>query len=141
MSKTLQGCIESLAQYSVEHPGGGLYYPNAVLPYRGLLENELYAHTLLCRIMDRHSRGEIAEGLRLWMMIQKESQQWGSDPAFIDAAAQVLRGSEKTLGTKLMVLSLERSLPLDKVLPASNGVGLEVSYSLVPASGRRQPAV
>ena len=131
MSKTLQGCIESLAQYSVEHPGGGLYYPNAVLPYRGLLENELYAHTLLCRIMDRHSRGEIAEGLRLWMMIQKESQQWGSDPAFIDAAAQVLRGSEKTLGTKLMVLSLERSLPLDKVLPASNGVGLEVSYSLV----------
>lgn len=131
MGKTLQGCIESLAQYSVEHPSGGLYYPNAVLPFRGLLENELYAHTLLCRIMDRHSRGEIAEGLRLWMMIQKESQQWGSDPAFIDAAAQVLKGSAKTLGTNLMVLSLERSLPLDKVLPASNGVGLEVSYSLV----------
>lgn len=131
MGKTLQGCIESLGQYSVEHPSGGLYYPNAVLPFRGLLENELYAHTLLCRIMDRHSRGEIAEGLRLWMMVQKESQQWGSDPAFIDAAAEVLKGSEKTLRTELMVLSLERKLPLDKVLPASNGVGLEVYYSLV----------
>ena len=43
----------SLTEYAVEHPSGGMYFPNAVMPFRGLLESELYAHSLLCDLLSR----------------------------------------------------------------------------------------
>jgi hypothetical protein len=39
--------IASLLEYAVAHKEGGLYYPNAILPWRGLLESEAYAHAPL----------------------------------------------------------------------------------------------
>ena len=47
----LSGYMESLKEYAVAHKSGGCYYPNAVMPFRGLLENELYAHSMLCSVM------------------------------------------------------------------------------------------
>ena len=86
MKKTLTRSIESLKEYAVEHPSGGMYYPNAVMPFRALLSSEAYAHSLLCDMLSRWNSMsektsgkpdaralEIADGIRLWLMIQKES--------------------------------------------------------------------
>lgn len=122
--------LESLSQYAVEHSSGGMYFPNAVMPWRGLMESELHAHTLLCRILDSYGYDQIAEGLRLWMMVQKESQQWGSDPAFLAAAATILEAEESTLNSKIAILSAESSLPFSKISESGNGFRISTSYFL-----------
>lgn len=132
--------IASLLEYSVKHPHGGCYYPNAVMPWRGLLESELYAHSLLCNLMtgasssvilDEGARNDcaaVAEGVRLWMMLQKETQQWQSDPAFIDAIASVLDGTEATLNTRVIALKATFRKPFEAILSAGNGFTVNCEY-------------
>ena len=52
MEASLKADVASLKEYAVEHRDGGWYYPNAVMPWRGLLETEADAHALLCGLMD-----------------------------------------------------------------------------------------
>ena len=44
MEASVEADIASLLEYAVPHKDGGMYYPNAVMPFRGLLESEAYAH-------------------------------------------------------------------------------------------------
>jgi hypothetical protein len=88
MRSSIAADVASLYEYAVEHRDGGWYYPNAVMPWRGLLESELYAHSLLCDLLSSSlpvpepSEGRrIADGNRIWIMLQKETQQWADDPA------------------------------------------------------------
>lgn len=130
--KSFLADVESLLEYAVPHKSGGFYYPNAVMPWRGLMESELYAHAQLCSLLDDVSgtvadagislrASEVAEGLRLWMMVQKETQGWGDDPAFVDALAAVLDGGEGTLATKVIVLKAGFSKPFEEVAATGNG--------------------
>ena len=123
--KSLDADVKSLLQYAVEHRSGGMYYPNAVMPWRGLLESELYAHTLLCKLLDGTST---AEGIRLWMMIQKETQQWSSDPAYLEAIAAVLQGTPETLDAKVLVVSGTFTKPFAEVKEAGNGLKISAEY-------------
>ena len=88
--------ILSILEYAVRHDGGGFYYPNAVMPFRGLLENEAYAHSLISDVLSEYASShsdqvtgqkaaEIADGVRLWLILQKETQNWDTDPAFVNA--------------------------------------------------------
>lgn len=154
--------IRSLLEYAAAHPHGGMYYPNAVMPWRGLMESELSAHVTLCRLLDRvadsataesagsESRSgepageailrlsasasesakaaEIAEGIRFWMMIQKETQKWGSEPAYIEAIDAVLAGPQETLATEVIALSKSFTKPFDKVKAAGNGFKVSRVY-------------
>ena len=43
--------MASLLEYAVKHRDGGIYYPNAVMPWRGLLETEAYAHAQLAALL------------------------------------------------------------------------------------------
>ena len=131
MRRSLDADVASLVQYAQPHKGGGTYFPNAVMPWRGLLESELYAHTMLCRLMDRSGHGDIADGVRLWMMLQKETQHWESDPAYIDAISCVLDGSESVLQTKVLALRAEYTRPFADILPAGNGISISAA---APAS-------
>jgi len=115
----------SLRQYAVPHEGGGRYFPNAVLPWRGLLASELYAHVMLCRVF---ACEPLADELRLWMMLQKETQQWGSDPAYIEALDCVFRGGEDVLSTSVLELSASAGMPFGSVKPAGNGMSLECGW-------------
>lgn len=128
MSRALDKELASLLQYAVSHPSGGSYYPNAVMPFRGLLDSELYAHTQICALLDALGEKSVAEQIRLWIMTQKETQQWESDPAYLAALAQVLKGSEATLESKVLVMSTEGELPFDQIKPSGNGFKLEVEY-------------
>ena len=123
-------------EYAVAHPSGGWYYPNAVMPYRGLLESEAYAHAFIADLLrDRESYFDrrtdeaearsIADGISLWLMIQKETQHWDDDAAFVNAIATILDASQETLDTRIISLSKTFTKPFEEVKAASNGFTVE----------------
>ena len=132
MRSSIVADVASLDEYAVEHRDGGWYYPNAVMPWRGLLESELYAHSLLCDLLSdsRIQSGNkeeiaIADGIRIWMMLQKETQKWGEDPAFVDAINSVLTGGEDVLSTRVILMTKTYKVPFSKVVAAGNGFTIE----------------
>ena len=139
--KTIERDTKSLTQYAVKHPHGGIYYPNAVMPWRGLIESELYAHSLLCQLMAEQGEKSIAEGIRLWLMLQKETQEWRSCPATVNALACVLDGSAETLDTRVVALSGTATLPFEDVVATGNGMKIECEYYVeTSGSGARDSA-
>ncbi len=134
---SLEDDVLSLLEYAVDHKNGGMYYPNAVMPYRGLLESEAYAHSLLCDILTSYSAShpataqrptEIADGLRVWLMIQKETQQWDDEPAFIDAVASVMQGSEDVKKTSVIIMTKKYRKPFTQIKAAGNGMKIERTF-------------
>lgn len=137
MEKSIVAYTESILQYAQKHVDGGWYYPNAVMPWRGLLESELDAHVLLCKLLDSGeglTEAEMADarqkadGLRLWMMLQKETQNWDSDPSYISALSEVLKGSKSLLNTKVIALSATYTKPLSDIKESGNGFSAERRY-------------
>ena len=124
LRKSLSADVESLVEYAQSHKCGGMYYPNAVMPWRGLLETELDAHCALMEIMDNYGHPEISNGIRLWIMIQKETQDWKQYPGYIEALGAVLNGPESVLDTKVLALKASYCAPFDKIRAAGNGMGI-----------------
>ena len=132
MRSSIAADVASLYEYAVEHRDGGWYYPNAVMPWRGLLESELYAHSLLCDLLSSSlpvpepSEGRrIADGIRIWIMLQKETQQWADDPAYVDAINSVLSGGEDVLSTRVVLLTKTYRSPFSRIVSAGNGFIIE----------------
>ena len=155
MNQSISADVRSLLEYAVQHPDGGWYYPNAVMPFRGLLESEAYAHAMLCDLLlspvtelvvrqtssvtepvevtsttevasaAEVTAKQIADGIRLWLMLQKETQKWDEDPAFVDALNSVLYGSPDILAAKVISLTKTYSAPFSKVKAAGNGFSIE----------------
>lgn len=129
ISASLDADILSLTEYAVAHRDGGIYYPNLVMPFRGLLESEAYAHSMLCDLMSGYSAGHkdntetgrIADGIRIWLMLQKETQHWDSDPAFVDAVNSVMAGDAGVKSTSVIVMTKRFEKPLDEVKASGNG--------------------
>ena len=145
MRRSMAVELESLKEYAVKHPSGGIYYPNAVLPWRGLLESEAYAHALICDLFRDLSAdpdfatglSDLADGIRLWMMLQKETQLWDSDPGFVEAMASVYDASESVKETKVVALSKRFLKPFDDIVESGNGFEVSVKYyKETPHSGR-----
>lgn len=131
LTASMKADLLSLSEYAVEYKDGGWYFPNAVMPWRGLLEGEAYAHALLCDLFSQAGDSaqvkgnEIADGVRLWLMLQKETQQWDSDPAFVDAISSILAGSPELLDTRVIALSATYTAPFEKIAAAGNGFTIE----------------
>ena len=130
MNRSQKADLESLVQYAQPHWAGGQYYPNAVMPFRGLLESELYAHSFLCDLLSQSGETGIADGIRLWLMIQKETQQWEDDPAYVDALSSVFHGSRELLDTKVLALKGSTTMPFEEVKASGNGFTVERVYFL-----------
>ena len=122
LRKSLAADIESLVEYAQPHKSGGKYYPNAVMPWLGLLETELDAHCALAEIMDEHGHFDISNGIRLWIMLQKETQDWKQDPGYVEALGMVLNGPDEILDTKVLALKAEYTLPFEQIRAAGNGM-------------------
>lgn len=129
IEKSIDKDVASLLQYAVPHKSGGIYYPNAVMPWRGLLESELYAHSQLCRLLSECGHTDVAEGIRLWIMVQKETQKWEEDAAYIEALGTVLAGSEATLHTAVIALSAGGAIPFADVRASGNGMKISLSFT------------
>ncbi|MBR1574144.1 MAG: hypothetical protein IJ652_04780 [Bacteroidales bacterium] len=117
--------IQSLVEYAVPHPDGGCYYPNAVMPWRGLLESEAYAHALLADLMEVSGEEKLADDVRLWLLLQKETQHWDAEPAFVDALSSIMSASAEVLYTKVMVLRATYTKPYVEIKAAGNGFTVE----------------
>ena len=130
LAKSLQADIKSLLQYAVDHKCGGCYFPNAVMPWRGLLESEAYAHALLADLLADFGHADKADGVRMWLMLQKETQQWSTDPAYVEVLSSVFHASDATLSTKVLALSATVELPFAEVKPSGNGFTIGVEYEL-----------
>ena len=127
LQNSIKADVVSLLEYAVEHRDGGWYYPNAVMPWRGLLESEAYAHALLCRLLNNDSK-EVADGIRLWLMLQKETQKWDAEPAFVDAIDAILSGSKEVLDTRVLALSATYDAPFDAIKAAGNGFTVDRQF-------------
>lgn len=157
--RSLAADIQSISDYAVEHRDGARYFPNAVMPFRGLLENELYAHTMLCRLFDRvaelKAMGKypqlrnldsdrlslITDGIRLWIMLQKETQQWDDNPDFMEAAAIVADGPEHLLSSEIIVMEGHKAKPFDEIKASGNGFRVTRQFYHVNADGSKGEAV
>lgn len=135
LRKSLKTELESLKEYAVAHRSGGVYYPNAVLPFRGLLESEAYAHAMICDLYKDLADGEmgkgledLADGIRLWIMLQKETQQWSSDPGFVEALASVYDGSDAVKDTRVIMLSKKFYKPFNEIKATGNGFKVSAAY-------------
>ncbi len=127
LEKSLKADIASLVEYAVDHRDGGCYFPNAVMPWRGLIESEAYAHTLLAGVL---SDTKVADGVRLWLMLQKETQDWDLTPFYVSALDCILSGSEELLATKVVTLTKTYRKPLEEISAAGNGITIDTEYYL-----------
>ncbi len=136
--------VESLKQYAVVHPSGGVYYPNAVMPWRGLLESEAYAHARIADLaLSLALAGEdpqwaaVSDGIRIWIMLQKETQDWSAEPGFVDALASVMDGGPEVKDTRVVVLKKRYMKPFDEIKAAGNGFKVSVDYYREDRGGER----
>ena len=131
LRSSLEADVASLLQYAEDHKDGGIYYPNLVMPFRGLLESEAYAHSMLCDLFTAYAAGgtrpsagetaRVADGIRIWLMLQKETQHWDTDPAFVDAIASVMAGGSDVKATKVIALTKTYRKPFSEIKAAGNG--------------------
>lgn len=136
MRKSVAADIVSLLEYAVEHHDGGWYYPDAAMPFGGLLESEAYAHSLLCDLLSAAAGDDpdsetgrkaftVAEGIRLWLMLQNETQRWTVSPAFVDALNSVLGASDELKKAVVVTGVGTFSKPFRDVEASGNGFSVE----------------
>lgn len=158
LEKSVEADVASLLEYAVMHKDGGMYYPNAVMPFRGLLESEAYAHSMLCDLLSGYafrmqSAGKgsvnaseakrVADGIRLWLMLQKEAQHWEATPDFVDAINSVMEGDAAVKSTKVVVLTAVTDLPFAEVKASGNGFTVERKFYRIgtgPGASGEDPA-
>lgn len=158
LERSVEADVASLLEYAVMHKDGGMYYPNAVMPFRGLLESEAYAHSMLCDLLSGYafrmqSAGKgsvnaseakrVADGIRLWLMLQKETQHWEATPDFVDAINSVMEGDAAVKSTKVVVLSAVTDLPFEEVKASGNGFTVERKFYRIeagPSASGEDPA-
>ena len=58
-------------------------------------------------------------------MLQKETQQWADDPAFVDAINSVMCGGEDILSTRVILLTKTYRKPFRSIVSAGNGFTVE----------------
>ena len=144
LRSSLEEDVLSLVEYAIDHNGGGMYYPNAVMPFRGLLESEAYAHALICDLFTDYAvRGgqsslatkKIADGIRIWLMLQKETQKWDEDPAFVDAIYSIMNGDDDIKATRIILMKQNYRKPFSSIKAAGNEMTIERRfYRMVPES-------
>ena len=166
LRRSLETEAANLLDYAVEHPSGGWYYPNLVMPWRGLMESEAYAHTFMCDILrdlavrnspavptggtnrvlrespalpEQHSPSlpaepvtaeQIADGVRLWLLVQRETQAWTEDPAYALAVAAIREGSPELLDTRILIARSTAELPFEKIKASGNGMKIERQWQV-----------
>lgn len=135
LERTVGNDVASLVSYSVRHPSGGRYCPAVSGGPSFGDESVLYVHSLIADLLGRYgssdagvSAAETADGIRLWMMVQKEGRQWGSDPGYARAVASVMDASDDILATRVMVLSKSYYIPFSDIGATGNGFSISREY-------------
>jgi len=96
-TKRIKLLRESLKDYAVENERVGCYFPNAVMPFRGLMNSEIYAHAQLMELFAALGEPEMVDGIAQWLLLQKHNQAWESTVATTDAVHALIASKAKDL--------------------------------------------
>ena len=138
LRKLMRVEVESLLEYSVPHQDGGWYYPNAVPSVRGLLESEAYAHAMICDLLRELGEDSLADGICVWIMLQKETQQWSNDPGYLAALSSVYESSDAVKDTRVAKMSKRYQKPFSRIKAVGNGMKMDIGYFKEDVRGNRK---
>ena len=138
LRKLMRVEVESLIEYAVPHPDGGWYYPNAVPSVRGLLGSEAYAHALICDLLRELGEDSLADGICVWIMLQKETQQWSNDPGYLAALSSVYESSDAVKDTRVAKMSKRYQKPFSRIKAVGNGMKMDIGYFKEDVRGNRK---
>ncbi len=113
---------ESLKDYAVENPTIGCYFPNAVMPYRGLMNSEIYAHAQLMELFASLKERRMVDGIAQWLLLQKHNQAWENTVATTDAVHALIASKAKDL--KLGAVYYTYTTELSRVKASANEISI-----------------
>ena len=122
-AKRIKLLRESLKDYAVENPTVGCYFPNAVMPFRGLMNNEIYAHAQLIETFGRLGEKKMVDGIAQWLLLQKHNQAWENTVATTDAVYALVSSGAKDL--KLGAVYYTYTTKLEKVKASANEIRID----------------
>ena len=111
---------ESLKDYAVENPTVGCYFTNAVMPFRGMMNNEIYAHAQLIETFGALGEKKVVDGIAQWLLLQKHNQAWENTVATTDAVHALISSKAKDL--KLGAVYYTYTTKLDRVKASANEI-------------------
>jgi hypothetical protein len=117
---------ESLKDYAVENPTVGCYFPNAVMPFRGLMNNEIYAHAQLIETFGALGERKVVDGIAQWLLLQKHNQAWENTVATTDAVHALISSKAKDL--KLGAVYYTYTTKLDRVKASANELSVTRTF-------------
>ena len=117
---------ESLKDYAVENPTVGCYFPNAVMPFRGLMNNEIYAHAQLIETFGALGEKKVVDGIAQWLLLQKHNQAWENTVATTDAVHALISSKAKDL--KLGAVYYTYTTQLDRVKASANELSVTRTF-------------
>ena len=117
---------ESLKDYAVENPTVGCYFPNAVMPFRGLMNSEIYAHAQLIETFSALGEKKVVDGIAQWLLLQKHNQAWENTVATTDAVHALI--SSKASDLKLGAVYYTYTTRLDRVKASANELSVTRTF-------------
>ena len=124
--KRISTIAASLEDYAVINPSAGCYFPNAVMPFRGLMNNEIYAHSQLMELFSHLGNRKLADALAQWLLLQKHNQAWENSVATADAVHALISGNAKDMRFGAVYCSY--TTKLGNVTASSNEIDVQRSF-------------
>ncbi|MCI1640596.1 MAG: MG2 domain-containing protein [Bacteroidales bacterium] len=137
LAKSVESDVSSMIEYAVGYKDGGIYYPGVSKNPEGLFEGGIYTHSMIADMFSSYAGYsgrflsvpesqktevlKIAEGIRIWLAIRKETQQWGNGPAFIDAVNTIMSGSGDIGSLKVVIMTKSSLTPFRNIKASGNG--------------------
>ncbi|MBP5316716.1 MAG: hypothetical protein J6Y83_03325, partial [Bacteroidales bacterium] len=118
--------IASLVDYAVVNRTVGCYFPNAVMPFRGLMNSEIYAHAELQELFWKVGEAATVKGLQQWLLLQKHNQAWESTMATADAVFALLSHEAEDL--KLGAVYYTYKAPMKEVKEFGNDMTVKRGF-------------
>jgi hypothetical protein len=117
-TKRVKKLRESLKDYAVENPAIGCYFPNAVMPFRGLMNSEIYAHAQLMELFASLREQQMVDAIAQWLLLQKHNQAWENTVATTDAVHALIASKAKDL--RFGAVYYTYTTKLDQVKPSGD---------------------
>lgn len=118
--------IASLVDHAVVNRTVGCYFPNAVMPFRGLMSSEIYAHAELQELFWKVGESATVKGLQQWLLLQKHNQAWENNMATADAVFALLSHDAEDL--KLGAVYYTYKAPMKTVKEFGNDMTVKRTF-------------
>jgi hypothetical protein len=90
-TNTALSIVKSLREHASRKPDEGMFWANN-RAYSFLFQNAVCVHTFMMEAFyETGSKPEEMDELKLWLLKQKQTQQWGSAPATVNAVNALLK--------------------------------------------------